>query len=348
MKLNKSFHSINPLQKAAYQIHSALTLASLLRWTFLLNLNVWVINKLQPTTTNDSFRTKMKNMSTTVRSNNSNNLSSLSSPEHMDFPSLACRRKSSLQRSFVWSSLHCHGELGHNCFLRTREVSPKAEKLVSGYKHGVHGCNVRSSIRSFVCSFKGRFSAMEYHTRGWGSVGHLLPSLRFHFLAGFVNFRSFYNLWKILRRLISATKTPCIVNKGIRYCYKCNLDTCYCCQRDVRYSCKLNFSHSSLLCFCNNIFDFFYSSYVCNISIFGENHGKMRTISSHQQNRTAQNQLLTRTLLFVAAAAAVLMWPTASLCNCRVFIECSQDLSSLADLLHHNRELFCQSNNLRI
>ena len=31
----------------------------------------------------------MKNMSTTVRSNNSNNLSSLSSPAHMDFPSRA-------------------------------------------------------------------------------------------------------------------------------------------------------------------------------------------------------------------------------------------------------------------
>ena len=81
--------TVNPLQKAAYQIHSALTLASLLRSTFLLNLNVWVINELQPTTTTDSIRTKMKNMSTTVRSNKSNNLSSLSSPAHMDFPSRA-------------------------------------------------------------------------------------------------------------------------------------------------------------------------------------------------------------------------------------------------------------------
>lgn len=76
-----------------------------------------------------------------------------------------------------------------------REGAPKAEKLVSGYKHGVRGCYVRSCIRSFVCLFnKGRFSAMEYHTRGWGSVGLLLPSLRYNFLAGFVNFRSFYIL----------------------------------------------------------------------------------------------------------------------------------------------------------
>ena len=95
------------------------------------------------------------------------------------------------------------------------------------------------------------------------------------------------------------------------------------------------------------IFSIFFIHDMSVTLVFGENHGKMRTISSHQQNTTAQNQRLTRRLLFVAAAA-VLTWPMASLCNCRVFIECSQDLSSLAGLLHHNRELFCQSNNLRI
>ena len=150
----------------------------------------------------------------------------------------------------------CSALLLEALFIVSGNLVTRAEKLVSGYKHGVRGCNVRSCIRSFVCLFKGRFSAMEYHTRGWGSVGLILPSLRYHFLAGFVNFRSFYILWKILRRL-SATKTPYIVNKGIRHCYKCNMDTCYRCQRDVLYSCKLNFSHSSLLSFCNIIFDFF-------------------------------------------------------------------------------------------
>ena len=35
----------------------------------------------------------------------------------------------------------------------------------------------------------------------------------------------------------------------------------------------------------------------------------MRTISSHQQNRTAQNQRLTRTLLFVSAAAVMAWFP---------------------------------------
>ena len=44
---------------------------------------------------------------------------------------------------------------------------------------------------------------------------------------------------------------------------------------------------------------------VCNFCIWRK--CKMRTISSHQQNRTAQNQRLTRTLLFVSAAA-VLAW----------------------------------------
>ena len=207
-------------------------------------------------TTTDSIRTKMKSMSCNYREiQQQQQLQLTFITGAYRFP-VSSGRNSSLQPSFVWSSLHCHGELGHKCFLRTREGAPKAEKLVSGYKHGVRGCNVRSCIRSFVCLFKGRFSAMEYHTRGWGSVGLILPSLRYHFLAGFVNFRSFYILWKILRRL-SATKTPYIVSKGIRHCHKCNLDTCYCCQRDVLYSCKLNFSHSSLLSFCSIIFDFF-------------------------------------------------------------------------------------------
>ena len=84
------------------------------------------------------------------------------------------------------------------------------------------------------------------------------------------------------------------------------------------------------------IFSIFFIHHMSVTLVFGENHGKMRTISSHQQTRTAQNQRLTKTLLFVAAAAAVLAWPMVSLCNCRVFIECSQDLSSLAGLLHHN------------
>ena len=44
---------------------------------------------------------------------------------------------------------------------------------------------------------------------------------------------------------------------------------------------------------------------VCNFCIWRK--CKMRTISSHQQNRTAQNQRLTRTLLFVSAAA-VMSW----------------------------------------
>ena len=60
----------------------------------------------------------------------------------------------------------------------------------------------------------------------------------------------------------------------------------------------------------------------------------MRTISSHQQNGIAQNQRLTRTLLFVSAAA-VLAWLPYVIVE-YVFIECSQDLSSLAGLLHNN------------
>ena len=46
---------------------------------------------------------------------------------------------------------------------------------------------------------------------------------------------------------------------------------------------------------------------VCNFCIWRK--CKMRTISSHQQNRTAQNQRLTRTLLFVSAAAVMAWFP---------------------------------------
>ena len=123
----------------------------------------------------------------------------------------------------------------------------------------------------------------------------LLPSLRYHFLAGFVNFPIFYNyiLWKILRRLslTVATKTPYIVNKARAYamhCYKCNLDTCYCCQRDVLYSCKLNFSHNSYYLSAILFSIFLFIICVCNFCIWRK--CKMRTISSHQQNRTAQKR----------------------------------------------------------
>ena len=96
---------------------------------------------------------------------------------------------------------------------------------------------------------------MEYQL--WGSVELLLPTLRYHFLAGFVNSSSavfmscerFYALYRPLKHRTN------FVNKDIRHCYnKCNLDTGYSCQRDVLCSCKLNFIHSSLLSFYNSIF----------------------------------------------------------------------------------------------
>ena len=123
---------------------------------------------------------------------------------------------------------------------------------------------------------------MEYQL--WGSVELLLPTLRYHFLAGFVNSSSavfmscerFYALYRPLKHRTN------FVNKGIRHCYnKCNLDTGYSCQRDVLCSCKLNFIHSSLLSFYNSIFLLI----ICfrNISIWTKCLKK--EISSHQQNR---------------------------------------------------------------
>ena len=193
----------------------------------------------------------------------------------------------------------CSALLLEALFIVSGNLVTRAEKLVSGYKHGVRGCNVRSCIRSFVCLFKGRFSAMEYHTRGWGSVGPLLPSLRYHFLARFVNFRSFYILWKILRRRLSATKTPSIVISVIwtlaivasaMYFILANLISVIA----AYYLSAILFSI------------FLFIIYVCNFCIWRK--CKMRTISSRQQNRTAQNQHLTRTLLFVSASLLLLFW----------------------------------------
>ena len=110
----------------------------------------------------------------------------------MDFPSRA--EKIVVCSALLFEALFIFTEnlVAIVFFALERELRKRKSLFLVINLHGVRGCNVRSSIRSFVCLFKGRFSAMEYHTRGWGSVGLLLPSLRYHFLAGFVNFRSFY------------------------------------------------------------------------------------------------------------------------------------------------------------
>ena len=194
-------------------------------------------------------------MSTTVRSNNSNNLSSLSSPAHMDFPSRA--EEIVVCSALLFEALFIFtGNLVAIVFFALEREFRKRKSLFLVINMAFADVMLGALSVPLFVYLKVGFQLWSITQEVGVGVGLLLPSLRYHFLADFVNFRSFYILWKILRHL-SATKTPYIVNKGIRHCYKCNLDTCYCCQRDVVYSCKLNFSHSSLLSFCNIIFDFF-------------------------------------------------------------------------------------------
>ena len=179
----------------------------------------------------------MKNMSTTVRSNNSNNLSSLSSPAQMDFPSRA--EEIVVCSALLFEALFIvTGNLITIVFIALEKELRKRKSLFLVINMAFTDVMLGAVSVPLFVYLKVGFQLWSITQEVGGSVGLLLPSLRYHFLAGFVNFSS-YILWKILRHL-SATKThrwPYIVNKGIRHCYKCKLDTCYCCQRDVLYSC---------------------------------------------------------------------------------------------------------------
>ena len=111
--------------------------------------------ELQPTTTTDSIRTKMNNMSTTVRSNNSNNLTSLSSPAHMDFPSRA-------EEIVVYSALLFEalfivtGNLVTIVFFALERELRKRKSLFLVMNMAFADAMLEAvSIRSFVCLFKG-------------------------------------------------------------------------------------------------------------------------------------------------------------------------------------------------
>ena len=169
-------------------------------------------------------------------------------------------------------------------------------KLVSGYKHGVRGCNVRSCIRSSVVYLK---------------VGFQLWSLDFFYLhfdiiflqaplisAVFISCERFYAVYRPLKHRTLSTRAYAIVISVIwtlaivasaMYFILANLISVIA----AYYLSAVLFSI------------FLFIICVCNFCIWRK--CKMRTISSHQQNRTAQNQRLTRTLLFVSAAA-VLAW----------------------------------------
>ena len=92
----------------------------------------------------------------------------------MDFPSRAEEIVVSSALLFE-ESLHCHGQLGHNCFLRTALRKRKSLFLVINMAFAFADLMLEAVSVPLFVYFKRRFSAMEYHMKGWG-VGLLLPS----------------------------------------------------------------------------------------------------------------------------------------------------------------------------
>ena len=136
-------------------------------------------------TTTDSIRTKMKSMSTIVRSNNSNNFSSLSSPAHIDFPSRA--EEIVVCSPLLFEALFIvTGNLVTNVFFALEKELRKRKSLFLVINMAFADVMLGAVSRFLCCLLKSRFSAMEF--------GLLLPSLRYRFLAGSVNLRSFYVL----------------------------------------------------------------------------------------------------------------------------------------------------------
>ena len=135
-------------------------------------------------------------MSTTMRSNNSNNLSSLSSPAHMDFPSRA--EEIVVCSALLFEALFIvMGNLVTIVFFALEKELRKRKSLFLVINMAFADVMLGAvSVALFVYLKVGfqLWSITHEVSRGWGSVGLILPSLRYHFLAGFVNFRSFYIL----------------------------------------------------------------------------------------------------------------------------------------------------------
>ena len=284
-------------------------------------------------------------MSTTVRSNNSNNLSSLSSPVHMDFPS---RAKEIVVYSAIFNWFEAlfivTGNLVTIVFFALEKFLRKRRSLFLVINMAFTDVMLGALSVPLFVHLKVGFQLWSITQE----VGVVLDYFYLHFdiiflqasliSAVFISCERFYAVYRPLKHRTLSTRAYAIVISVIwtlaivasaMYFILANLISVIA----AYYLSAVLFSI------------FLFIICVCNFCIWRK--CKMRTISSHQQNRTAQNQRLTRTLLFVAAAA-VLAWSMVCLCNCRVLIECSQDLSSLVGLLHDNLKLFCQSKNLRI
>ena len=196
-------------------------------------------------------------MSTTVRSNNSNNLTSLSSPAH-GFPA------SRAEEIVVYSTLLFEalfivtGNLVAIVFFAL-EREPRKRKsfflvINMAFADVILGA---LSVPLFVY--------LKVGFQLWSITQEAGVVLNFFYLhfdiiflqaslisAVFISCERFYAVYRPLKHRTLSTRAYAIVISVIWTLHGCN-----CCHLDVLYSCKLNFSHSSLLSFCSIIFDFF-------------------------------------------------------------------------------------------
>ena len=244
-------------------------------------------------------------MSTTVRSNNSNNLSSLSSPGHMDFPSRS--EEIVVCSALLFEALFIvMGNLFTIVFFALEKELRERKSLFLVINMAFADVMLGAvSVPLFVYLKVGFQLWSITH-----EVGVVLDLFYLHFdiiflqasliSAVFVSCERFYAVYRPLRHRTLSTRAYAIVISVIwtlaivasaMYFILANLISVIA----AYYLSAVLFSI------------FLFIICVCNFCIWRK--CKMRTISSHQQNRTAQNQRLIRTLLFVSAAAVTAWLP---------------------------------------
>ena len=244
-------------------------------------------------------------MSTTVRSNNSSNLSSLSSPGHMDFPSRA--EEMVVCSALLFEALFIvMGNLVTIVFFALEKELRERKSLFLVINMAFADVMLGAvSVPLFVYLKVGFQLWSITH-----EVGVVLDLFYLHFdiiflqalliSAVFISCERFYAVYRPLKHRTLSTRAYAIVISVIwtlaivasaMYFILANLISVIA----AYYLSAILFSI------------FLFIICVCNFCIWRK--CKMRTISSHQQNRTAQNQRLTRTLLFVSAAAVMAWFP---------------------------------------
>ena len=244
-------------------------------------------------------------MSTTVRSNNSNNLSSLSSPGHMDFPSRAEEMVVCIALLFEALFIVMGNLVTIVLFALEKELRERKSLFLVINMAFADVMLGAVSVPLFVYLKVGFQLWSITH-----EVGVVLDLFYLHFdiiflqasliSAVFISCERFYAVYRPLKHRTLSTRAYAIVISVIW-----TLAIVASAMHFILANLISVIAAYYLSAVLFSIFLFIIC--VCNFCIWRK--CKMRTISSHQQNRTAQNQRLTRTLLFVSAAAVMAWFP---------------------------------------